>query len=324
MNQIPQQQMLYPNIYPQIQGQQIPNQFPQQVILQHQINQISQNNIPSQLNFNSNEQRKFIIFKIKNIFKIIIGRRRRSKHEKEGRIYQCECGKSYLSQPALNNHKKTKHPELLEGMEKRGRGRPRKYIKNVSEDFENEKYDNFFDNVIRKRNNDENYDVKNCAFSVYDFLFNGKYKDKLFSQPEGINDIPILKNLIENDNSVILKDKGLKNCNDIFYQYVNECQKKCNEKYFILLLKFILLFRECENLSKNKDKDKDKKIEVTSLSNAETIPESCNEFYSNFLETNNFFDIDENDKTEIIELIQHFCIWLFKNDFTKSKLSLAG
>ena len=70
MNQIPQQQMLYPNIYPQIQGQQIPNQFPQQVILQHQINQISQNNIPSQLNFNSNEQRKFIIFKIKNIFKI--------------------------------------------------------------------------------------------------------------------------------------------------------------------------------------------------------------------------------------------------------------
>jgi len=67
MNQIPQQQMLYPNIYPQIPGQQIPNQFPQQVILQPQINQISQNNIPSQINFNSNEQRKFIIFK-KKIF----------------------------------------------------------------------------------------------------------------------------------------------------------------------------------------------------------------------------------------------------------------
>ena len=209
-------------------------------------------------------------------------------------------------------------------MEKRGRGRPRKYIKNVSEDFE-KKYDNFFDNVIRKRNNDENYDVKNCAFNVYDFLFNGKYKDKLFSQPDSINDIPILKNLIENDNSVILKDKGLKNCNDIFYQYVNECQKKCNEKYFILLLKFILLFRECENLSKNKDKEKDKKIEVTSISNAESLPESCNEFYCNFLESNNFFDMDnEKDKKEIIELIQHFCIWLFKNDFTKSKLSLAG
>ena len=112
---------------------------------------------------------------------------------------------------------------------------------------------------------------------------------------------------------------------DIFYEYLFECKKKTNEKYFTLLLKFILLFRECENLSKNKDKEKDKKIEVTSISNAESLPESCNEFYSNFLEANNFFDIDnENDKKEIIELIQHFCIWLFKNDFTKSKLSLAG
>ena len=209
-------------------------------------------------------------------------------------------------------------------MEKRGRGRPRKYIKNLSEDFEINKYDIFFEDNIRKKNNENNIDVKNAAYVAFNCLFQGKYKDKLFKCINDINENPILKNLIENDNSVILKDKGLKNCNDIFYQYVNECQKKCNEKYFILLLKFILLFRECENLSKNKDKDKDKKIEVTSLSNAETIPESCNEFYSNFLETNNFFDIDENDKTEIIELIQHFCIWLFKNDFTKSKLSLAG
>jgi hypothetical protein len=35
-------------------------------------------------------------------------RHRRSKHEQEGRIYACDCGKSFLSQPALNNHKKNK------------------------------------------------------------------------------------------------------------------------------------------------------------------------------------------------------------------------
>ena len=76
-------------------------------------------------------------------------------------------------------------------MEKRGRGRPRKYIKNVSEDFENEKYDNFFDDVNRKRNNDENYDVKNCALCVYDFLFKGKYYDiykNLLFDGEFLND----------------------------------------------------------------------------------------------------------------------------------------
>ena len=55
-------------------------------------------------------------------------RKRRSKNEAEGRNFMCECGKSYLSAPALTNHKKTKHnsddPTL-----KRGRGRPRKNVK---------------------------------------------------------------------------------------------------------------------------------------------------------------------------------------------------
>jgi hypothetical protein len=61
---------------------------------------------------------------------ITLERKRRSKHESEGRIYKCECGKSYLSQPALNNHKNTKHTALMGGnVEKRGRGRPRKYVK---------------------------------------------------------------------------------------------------------------------------------------------------------------------------------------------------
>ena len=39
----------------------------------------------------------------------------------------CECGKSYLSAPALTNHKKTKHNSNDPTM-KRGRGRPRKNV----------------------------------------------------------------------------------------------------------------------------------------------------------------------------------------------------
>jgi len=35
-------------------------------------------------------------------------RKRRSKNEAEGRSFQCECGKAYLSAPALTNHKKNK------------------------------------------------------------------------------------------------------------------------------------------------------------------------------------------------------------------------
>ena len=54
-----------------------------------------------------------------------------NKKEEYINIYQCDCGKRYLSQPALNNHKKTKHPETLEGVEKRGKGRPPKYLPNT-------------------------------------------------------------------------------------------------------------------------------------------------------------------------------------------------
>jgi len=55
-------------------------------------------------------------------------RKRRSKNDAEGRSFKCpECGKSYLSQPALTNHKKSKHNYGING-EKKGRGRPRKNV----------------------------------------------------------------------------------------------------------------------------------------------------------------------------------------------------
>jgi hypothetical protein len=73
-----------------------------------------------------------VFYKFKIYFIILFffsaKRKRRSKNEKDGRNFKCEiCEKSYLSQPALTNHKKSKHhqndPEF-----KRGRGRPRKYV----------------------------------------------------------------------------------------------------------------------------------------------------------------------------------------------------
>jgi hypothetical protein len=55
-------------------------------------------------------------------------RKRRSKNDPEGRQFKCdECGKCYLSIPALTCHKKTKHGYGV-GEEKKGRGRPRKNV----------------------------------------------------------------------------------------------------------------------------------------------------------------------------------------------------
>ena len=101
--------------------------------------------------------------------------------------------------------------------------------------------------------------------------------------------------------------------------------KKTNKKYFSLILKFIILFKECYDLSKNKDKKNEEKISLTDTLTPEELPDLCNEFYGEFMEPNNFFGINDlNEKNEIVESIQHFCIWLFKNEYTKSKLSLAS
>lgn len=59
--------------------------------------------------------------------------KRRSKNEKNGRTYICECGKDYLSYPALYTHIKTKHggknPNgTNQPSSSRARGRPKKVL----------------------------------------------------------------------------------------------------------------------------------------------------------------------------------------------------
>ena len=247
---------------------------------------------------------------------------RRSKNFQQGRDFICACGKSFLSQAALNSHVRTKHPELLQGQEKRGRGRPRKYPKEESF-FETTKYESFF--LLPKRMGKEGIllDIKKIVENVFEFIYKGKYSDKLFSKPEKYEYNYILNNLVKNEN-LPLKQKSEKNCDEVFYEYLVAFKDKTNEKYFTLLLKFILLFRECFDVSKNKNIDKDDKQQFSNKLTPEHLPDLCNEFYGEFLDQNDFFGIeDDEDRNEIIEIIQHFCMWLYQNGYTKSKLSLA-
>ena len=299
-----------------------------------------------------------------NIKETQIKRHRRSKNENEGRNFKCDCGKSYLSQPALNNHIKTKHPEQNKNGEQRGRGRPRKNNNNI--DFEIDKYDKFFLNDYRKKNENDNFNIIDIVNNVFDSIFLS-YGDKCFSHPKCFKDNFVLNSLV---NNLDISNKNEKNADEIFYEYLISFKDNCNSNYFSLILKFVLLFRECLNLynSKKVNNNNDKlldsnqngengnfnngnnendnlnnnnnicnndcngndekkindKIEYSSVYNGEIIPELCNEFYTNFLDGNNFFGIiEEKDRVEIIEIIQHFCTWLYKEKYTKSKLSLA-
>lgn len=89
--------------------------------------------------------------------------------------------------------------------------------------------------------------------------------------------------------------------------------------------------RECLNISRQKEIDSSNGNgstswrEYTSFVNPETVPEICNEFVTEFLENNDYFGIPSDyERNEIIELIQHFCLWLYQNGYTQSRLSLVS
>ena len=116
----------------------------------------------------------------------------------------------------------------------------------------------------------------------------------------------------------------MKTCDDAFSEYLISFMNKTNRKYFSLMIKIILLLRECYDLSKNKDKNEEEKQAVTNSLSPQGLPDLCNEFFA-FLEDNGFFGITGNgEENEIVEIILHFCTWLFKNKYTLSKLSLAS
>ena len=192
-------------------------------------------------------------------------------------------------------------------------------------DFENTKYTIFFNQVNRKAEEGKNIDndMPNLVQKIFDDLYKGNFKDKLFSCPKSLEEEPILNSLLTKAELDENKQKNEKTCNEVFYEYLKTFKDMINDKYFILMTKFVLLFRECFDLNKNKEKTEEERTNLVGTLTPEGLPDLCNEFYGVFLINNDFFGIDEKDREEIIELIQHFCIWLFKKEYTKSKLSLA-
>jgi len=246
---------------------------------------------------------------------------------KEGN-WSCFCGKSYLSNAALQNHIKTKHPEILEGHEKKGRGRPRleghekkgrgRPRKYLPQSNTKDKYDTYFDSELRKEEEGKIIDNKHLVQEVYKFIYESKYSDKLFSKPKNYKDDKILNDLFF-EKKLDNKSKNEKTEEAIFYEYLMEFKDKTNEKYFSFMIKFIILLKEFYFLHTYSKVDNNKPEENKSFL-LKNLPDYCNEFYGEFLSKNDFFEINENG--EIIEIIIHFFTWLFKNEYTKSKLSL--
>ena len=300
-------------------------------------------------------------------------RRRRGKSEINDRKFLCpDCDKCYLSGPALTTHRKNKHGYGVTNEKEKKRGRPpKKEGANDGNQSALNKFNTFFNNERRKKNNiqenkEDNKDnskneenkenkenekdtkeekdvelskVKGILTKIYDLC-----KKEIFQGIDNIDNYSFYKLIIkywesseeepfppeekfcynypEKKGEISSKSNSF-NIDQLFFNYLKEFSKKVNDDYLWFMFKFIVLFRECINLKKKElikpENKTDDRKEYTQIYNAEKVPEMCNYFFLEFLEPYNYFGLL---KDELIELVQHFCYWLYKNQFTQSHLTL--
>ena len=267
-------------------------------------------------------------------------RHRRGKQDTTNeRTYKCpDCDKSYLSNPALVMHRRTKHGLVIDG-EKRARGRPKASDEQEVSYKKAKKYYNEFlgDEVRKKKNENEKID-KEVVKENFRNIFNA-LKDKIFKDIEKVEDYQLYdltdkewdnKNLdVMNEKNKKEKEKnddGVKRTliDYVFIIFLKEISENTNKKYFEFIQKFILLYRKFinyfkKNSIKKESKDFDSKKEYSQIECAEEIPETFNDFFLDFLQPNSYFAGKDND---YIELAQYFCFWLYEKKYTQSYLTL--
>jgi hypothetical protein len=165
------------------------------------------------------------------------------------------------------------------------------------------KYKNYFDKDYRRRNpNEDSLDMEELVKNAFYHLFMN-YRNKIFMNLSNITEHNLLIKILEASSG-----KVPTTADEIFAKYIVTMFPQANKEYFLFTAKFVVLFRECINISKS-----DISAEFTATGTAENVPE--------FMETNEFFGLDLN---ELIEIIQHFCNWLYENKFTTSRLTLLS
>ena len=115
---------------------------------------------------------------------------------------------------------------------------------------------------------------------------------------------------------------GIKNtCEEILAEYLIEMGHKVNDKFFMTVIAFIRLYKDCMDeygwsiLIKYKP-DIEQKAIFTKREDAEHIPEACN------LLMNKFFikEFPNLDSAITSDLIMHLCDWLYMKGYTHTKI----
>jgi len=259
--------------------------------------------------------------------------KRRSKREVEGRNYICKiCSKSYLSYPALYTHYKQKHN--TNNSSGRGRGRPKKLVSehNPEKSSYNAQNYTFFSKEERTGKTEPEKEINNCIDEAFNDLYNIEKRNRIDERNmkfyNKIDEHPFLSKF-KNDEHNINKILGDEHqfADLVFIEYLNKMSVYCNPAYYIKLIKFVTLFREHSNIiniNKNRDNINGKDKEYTEFNDAEDVPDSSNEFITDFLDPEGKNEDLGYTKEECIDLTQNLCYWMYENNFTCSKLSLIN
>ena len=273
-------------------------------------------------------------------------KRNRRKNGEIEKSFLCElCKKRYSAKSVLINHKKDKHncginndPNYIPNQ----RGRPSANENLLKETLKAQrKYKSFFDDIERKKpdsNKNDKITLDDVKKNISDFFdLYSSYVNKNINKEE----YPLSKLIINNWNKEIIKsmsksfleDTEKKNIkenespciDELFYLYLKEFSNETNKKYFYFMIKFVFFFREFINDFKKNIfwtyKIKENGKEYTELFNGVHIPELCNDFCLMFMEKNYYFSLI---KEELIDIIQHFCYWLYDNRYSASHLTLLN
>ena len=280
--------------------------------------------------------------------KIISRKKRAKKDDLNERKYKCHyCNKKYLSMPALCTHKKQKHslsyiPKETEKSQKDIEAEAIKFekAKNKYKEFYNDEnklslfIDNtglkekigqsFNSNLVLNFENESSHNENIEQHPFYKFIIKDWDKDETKIEEKSFIQ-KIKNNYVSKSNNRRFKKCNIPSIDKIFLSYLKQLNKNLKYSYLKNITLFIISFRKFINDLKKAqitaDIMKPGLNEFTQLFNARDMPEIANDFFNDFLPK--YSGIINNEiRKDFIDIIQHFCFWLYENNYCDGILSL--
>jgi hypothetical protein len=182
-------------------------------------------------------------------------------------------------------------------------------------EIQEKKFKTYFELDIRKKKGPAA--TAEVILSHFDKMFL-MYKDKLFTGVGTAAEHPFYQ--LVSTKFRTQPSGPLTNIDEILLHYLQDTKDKTNSEYYSFIVKFIVLFREYMNMIKRDENIAEgNNDDYTQCHNAEMVPDFCNDFIVDYMEPEDYFDLDAN---ELIEELQHLCYWMYVNGYTTSRLTL--